>query len=308
MPRYDRTLKRLTATFAADYVRFVLRGEPFSAEPLDVAAQDRELPALSREVDFVARVRLRSGEALLLIEFQTAWALDVPRRMAGYTWRLHERYGEPVYPVVVVLRPGGSLQRAWRLRAWGRPVATCRFEVIPLWRVQAQDVVVQQLAGLYPLLPLMRWPTADPAAVLEHSQRLILEQIHGTEARADAYVALRVLSGIAYPLDLVKRILQRRQLMIESPVYREILEEGREEGQQQRLCRDVVEVLAVRFGCVPTDMVACVEQEADLGVLEALLRRAVLVESLETFAQEMAERRPGGPSQRSGGGSPPTAG
>ena len=25
------------------------------------------------------------------------------RRMAGHSWRLHERYGEDVYPVVMVL-------------------------------------------------------------------------------------------------------------------------------------------------------------------------------------------------------------
>lgn len=29
-------------------------------------------------------------------------------RQTGYTWRLYERYRLPVYPVVVVLRPGVS--------------------------------------------------------------------------------------------------------------------------------------------------------------------------------------------------------
>lgn len=122
-----------------------------------------------------------------------------------------------------------------RMRAWGRPIACCRFEVIALWQVDAQEVVAQQLVGLYPLLPLMRWPQTEPTAVLEQSQRLILEQIPAREARADAYVALRVLSGIAYPLELVEQILQRRDLMLESPVYRAILEEGRQEGRQEGL-------------------------------------------------------------------------
>ena len=160
------------------------------------------------------------------MEFQTVWRPDMPRRMAGYTWRLYERYDLPVHPVVVVLRPGGLLESAWHMVTWGQPVASCWFKVIALWEVDAAQVMDQELTGLYPLLPLMRWEQAtDPAAILEQTQRLILEVIEPLEARADAYVGLRVLSAISYPSELVQQILQRRELMLESPAYREIREE-----------------------------------------------------------------------------------
>ena len=295
MPQYDRTMKRLTSVFTRDYVRFVLGAEPVDAEPVAIEEQDKELPALSREVDFVARVRLEEQDALLLIEFQTAWAADMPQRMAGYCWRLYERYHEPVHPVVVVLRPGGVLRRAWRMHAWGRLVACCRFEVMPLWDLAGAVVMAQKLVGLYPLLPLMRWPETDPREVLEQSQQLILEEIPDREQRADAYVALRVLSGITYPLALVSQIMKRRALMLESPVYREILDEGRhegeqkgrQEGEQERLCADVLAVLEVRFGSLPDSLAQQVGQVTDRERLEALHRRAVLVESLEVFEQEV---------------------
>ena len=86
--QYDRTMKRLTSRFTSDYVRFALGADVSRAEPLSVEEEDKELPALSREVDFVARVGRQEEEALLLMEFQTAWGRDMPRRMAGYTWRL----------------------------------------------------------------------------------------------------------------------------------------------------------------------------------------------------------------------------
>ena len=283
MPQYGRTMKRLTSVFTRDYVRFVLGADPLDAETIVIEEQDKELPALSREVDFVARVRREEQDALLLIEFQTAWATDMPKRMAGYCWRLHERYDEPVYPVVVVLTPGGAVQRAWQMHAWGRLVASCRYEVMPLWEVDAADIKAQKLVGLYPLLPLMRWSEADPREVLEQSQQLILEEIRDREPRADAYVALRVLSGITYPLPLVSQILKRREIMLESPVYREILEEGRLEG----LCADVLAVLEVRFGPLPDFLAQQVGQVTDRERLEALHRRAVLVESLEVFVQEL---------------------
>jgi len=299
MPQYDRTMKRLTSVFTRDYVRFVLGAEPVDAEPVTIEEQDKELPALSRQVDFVARVRLGDEDALLLVEFQTAWAADMPHRMAGYCWRLHERYNESVYPVVVVLRSGGVVQRSWHMHAWGRLVASCRFEVMRLWEEDAAAVKAQKLVGLYPLLPLMRWPEADPREVLEQSQQLILEEIPDREQRADAYVALRVLSGITYPLALVSQILKRREIMLESPVYREILEEGEQKGRQagrhegeqkgrqEGLCADVLAVLEVRFGPVPDSLAQRVEQVTDRERLEALHRRAVLVESLEVFVQEV---------------------
>ena len=239
-------------------------------------------------MDFVARVGWQEEEALLLMEFQTAWQRDMPRRMAGYTWRLYERYDLPVHPVVVVLRPGGSLETSWRMVTWGRPVATCRFDVIALWEMDAAVVMEQELAGLYPLLPLMRWEEeVAPAAILEHSQRLILDGIAPREARADAYVGLRVLSGIRYPWQLVQQILRRRELMLESPAYREILEEGRQAGREEGLRDDVLAALEVRFGVVPEALAEQVRQRRGRSELEGLLRRAIVVESLEATGREL---------------------
>ncbi|MCL0034731.1 hypothetical protein M1N21_02300 [Dehalococcoidia bacterium] len=56
MPKYDVTLKRLTDTFAANYVRFALGVERFTVGVMDVGKVDKGLPLLLREVDFAARV------------------------------------------------------------------------------------------------------------------------------------------------------------------------------------------------------------------------------------------------------------
>jgi len=138
----------------------------------------------------------------------------------------------------------------------------------------------------------MRWEEgSEPAAILEHSQRLILGGITPREARADAYVGLRVLSGIRYPWELVQQILHRRELMLESPAYREILEEGRqagrEQGREEGLRDDVLAALEVRFGAVPEALAEQVRRRQGRSGLEGLLRRAIVVESLEAFAREL---------------------
>lgn len=291
MGEYDLTMKRLTAEFAEDYVRFVLGRAPSYAEVLEIEEMDKELPSLMREVDFAVKVEMEGKHIVLLVEFQTRWEGDVPQRMMGYCWRLYERYGFPVYPVVMVFREGGVLKDGLEMRTLEMEVIRFRFRVVPVWEVEGSGVVDQRLMGLYPLLPLMRWEGRRSEEVLEESQRLVLGGIEERERRADAYVALRVLSGIRYPLELIHRILRRRDIMLESPVYREILEEGRELGRREgievgeeaRLREDVLEVLEVRFGEVPSWVKTLVGEVREKKALERLHRRAIVVEDLEAF-------------------------
>lgn len=290
--RYDLTMKRLTAEFPEDYVRLALKAERFVVEPLEVEAVDRALPSLEREVDFVARVGVEGEEVILVLESQTRWEGDVPERLFHYTSRLRERYRLGVYPVVLVFRPTGQWVEEWVMQGLGRQVVRFGFEVIRLWEVEAREVIERGLKGVYPLLPLMRQAGRGVEEVLEESQRLILEGIEERQARADAYVALRVLSEIGHPGDLVERILHRREIMSESRFYREILEEGRvaglQEGMEERLREDVLEVLEVRFGRVPPGLEEQVRRLRGRKTLEGLHRRAVLVESLEVFGEELA--------------------
>ena len=125
---------------------------------------------------------------------------------------------------------------------------------------------------------------------------MVLDEIEDREERADAYVALRVLSGMRYPVERIRHILRRRDLMLESPVYRDILEEGKamglelgqELGQEEGLRESVLEALAVRFGMVPFEMEKKVRQIRGRKTLEGLHRRAILTESLKAFGEDLA--------------------
>ena len=99
--------------------------------------------------------------------------------------------------------------------------------------------------------------------------------------------------------------------MRESPVYREILEEGKalglkegearglekglelgrkeglELGEEARLREDVLEVVEIRFGVVPSSLEDLVRKVRGKRALEGLLRRAILVEDVETFREDV---------------------
>ena len=116
-------------------------------------------------------------------------------------------HGRPVVPIVMVFREGGLLRDGLEMRALGTDIMWFRFRIVRVWTVEGAEIVNQGWKGMYPLLPLMRWEGRNAEAVLEDSQRMILEEIGDREHRADAYVALRVLSGMRHSLTLIDRIL-----------------------------------------------------------------------------------------------------
>ena len=112
---------------------------------------------------------------------------------------------------------------------------------------------------------------------------------------------LYVLSRMRYPLALVDHILRRKEIMLESPAYQDILDEGKaiglqqgleqglQQGREERLREDVLGVLEVRFKMVPADVEKQVDRIQGRKTLEGLFRNAVLVESLDVFRSLLSE-------------------
>lgn len=67
------------------------------------------------------------------------------------------------------------------------------------------------------------------------------------------------------------------------------MERGLERGLEQATQNSVIEVLGIRFGNVPEEIVAAVSQIHDLNTLKSLFRQAVTVDSLTTFRLYLQE-------------------
>ena len=62
---------------------------------------------------------------------------------------------------------------------------------------------------------------------------------------------------------------------------------ARQEGRQETLQEDVLDILEARFGTLPEEVRQSVRAIGDNVRLKQLHRRAVLVESLSLFTQEL---------------------
>ena len=71
--------------------------------------------------------------------------------------------------------------------------------------------------------------------------------------------------------------------MIESPVYEQILKEGREEGRKEALKSSVLAVVEARFEMAPRDVEEGVKAVEGLRQLEATLKKASVSRDLTEF-------------------------
>lgn len=117
---YDIAVKSLAKAHPEHLVQLALGPVAGALEAAQIQLLDTELPVLSRRVDFLGQVPVAGEMALLLVEFQTTWTATMPVRMAVYTTLLSQRYDQPVYAVVVVLRESQAIERQWRAWAGGQ--------------------------------------------------------------------------------------------------------------------------------------------------------------------------------------------
>ena len=84
--------------------------------------------------------------------------------------------------------------------------------------------------------------------------------------------------------------------MIDSPVFAEFVEEGRAlglaQGRLEALRDSIVAALETRFGPVPLAITMQVDRLTDVARASVHFRRALVAESLEVFAQELAAANP----------------
>jgi predicted transposase YdaD len=116
-----------------------------------------------------------------------------------------------------------------------------QFEVIRLWEQPAS--IFLESPGLYPFATLAQ--TDEPELVLR-SVAAKIEGITERKVQADLAATASVLAGLVLDKNRVKSLL-RRDIMRESVIYQDILEEGLERGLQQERAL-VVRLLTKKIG------------------------------------------------------------
>ena len=97
-----------------------------------------------------------------------------------------------------------------------------------MWEYEAREFLSAD-TGLLPFVPLMK----GGLDLMVQAENRIYAEVKETEKRADLLASLAIFAGLK-DAGMAKIFMERRRdLMIESPVYELIKQEGRQEGKQE---------------------------------------------------------------------------
>ena len=216
---YDNTCKYLAENFPEDISSWLI-GERVALTEL----KPTELNVDPIRAD--SMILLTNRDLILHLEFQTDPDEEMQFRTIDYRIRAYRKFpNKRIRQIVIYLRKTTSnlvYQTTFEIEN-----TLHRFEVIRLWEQPAS--IFLESPGLYPFATLAQ--TDEPELVLR-SVAAKIEEITERKVQADLAATTSVLAGLVLDKNRVKSLL-RRDIMRESVIYQDILEEGLERGRQQ---------------------------------------------------------------------------
>jgi predicted transposase YdaD len=277
---WDGVMKRLVRGYAKHFTRW-LAGEAVYVRALDIELKNQHLFA-----DALLEVLLRGQPALLHLEFQAYDDPAMEMRLLEYNVLASRQYRHlPVYSYVIYLRKAGKIAESPLVRMFpdGQVIHRFFYRVIKLWGIPAEALLQTGWLGVLPLVTLTEGGK-QPEVVREMIDRL---------ASAEEYDLLaisEVVGGLAFKKGPELEWFKRRYSMFqdilrESPIYQEIVEQGLEKGRIQEQREMLIRLVQMRF----PELLALAKQRAD-GITNPEVLPPVNFKLLETQTIEEAKQ------------------
>ena len=224
---WDDTMKRLISAHPQHFVSWLLKDAQFTR------LLPQELKNKTREADVIFQVLLNETEMLLHLEFQSSDDANMALRLLEYNVLAVSEYKRPVLSCVLYLRKGHMVAESpleWKLPN-GQSVLTFTFIVVKLWEIAAEDILQTGLVGLLPLLPLTR-DGKRHEVIEEMIEEIIAAKQFNLLTWGEIFAGL-VLKDVQDQEWLKGRFAMHKDILEESWVYQEIIQEGLAKGMQK---------------------------------------------------------------------------
>jgi len=218
--KYDVTAKILLETVKKEILERILGIEtsgvrliqPLPTETTNLRSTD--FPMLLREQE--------KTPYILLLEIQTTWDKDKMLGIAEYRIRYMRKYPKKeVVPYMLLLTPNENARDLYV-----DEYLTARFHLIKLWELDSGEHL-EAGKDVQPFIPLMQGGLDH---VLDIERKIYNDKTIKQPEKADLLTALTIFTGLRDKSLMHELLNRRRDIMIESPAYDVIKEEGREEG------------------------------------------------------------------------------
>jgi len=232
---WDSTLKWLIRVNPSAFVHWFLPGAVFVRE------RPYELEIDKREVDALLETTANGQQMLLHIEFQAYNDTTMAERLLLYNVLAREVHKLPVLSCVVYLLKDGVVpQSPLRLTIpTGQNILEFHFESIEMGELNPEDILSMQSVALIPLLPLTKGGASREEIVrmfAELNKQQGQSEAQTTELALIGYTLASLVLNKKNNVDLewlVRRFREMHDILRDTPIYQEILLEGREEGREE---------------------------------------------------------------------------
>jgi len=280
--QYDVAAKVVVEHGKEAMLRWFLRIEPEHVELIEELPQET---VTLRRSDFPLWVRTNDGkEQIVVLEFQTRWQWEVPLRLLEYVVRFRLKYRLPVVGVVVLFNKREGVEEVYEDES-----IRFRYHLVRMWDIESEEILQKEEVWLYPFVPVMCGKEGD---IFEAEEKIYRSGLDRRD-KADLLTALTIFSGFKGEKIVRKLLRRRRDIMIESPAYDIIKEEGIKEGLQQGMLEEaremVLEALSFRFGVVPVEAVQEIKRIEVREVFKQLHRVAMSAETLDEFRKQLGK-------------------
>lgn len=226
MGKWDSFAKLLIGTRPWQFVCWLMAG----AELVEVLSV--ELNAQAFLADALLKIRIHGQLALLHIEFQCYEDPTMGSRMLKYNVLAEHQYGLPVSSFVVYLRKRKMPKTPFvRKFVDGHITYHFHFRIVKLWDIPAQTILNLGWEGLLPLLPLTKGGK-KPEIVQVMIDQLVASHDKDLLALTEMYGGLAFTSE-AEKVRFKRRFIMFQDIMKDSWVYQEIVQESEERGKAQ---------------------------------------------------------------------------
>lgn len=286
---WDESLKKLVQADPQAFVSW------FVPEASFTGARPLELKHWTLEVDALLEVQVKGQDMLLHLEFQTHNDPEMAERLLRYNVLARSEHRLPVLSCVIYLLGSGEASTSplsWMLPT-EQEVLRFHYQSIELKALLPEGMMRTGLTGLLPLLPLTKNGARREIVETMFSRLLAAKKI---ELVPIGYTLASLAFSRENPGDqdwLFRRFHEMHDILRETPIYQEILKEGREEGLEQgrqrgqleALRQAVVEVVVERF----PRLVRLTKKHVALIEDPELLRHVLVKVSVAQSAEEARE-------------------
>lgn len=227
---YDNLCKYLAEQYPHHFASWLLGERVSAATKIEVLKTE-----LSKEPIRADALLLLRQQAILHLEFQTTPLSrpPLPLRMLDYWVRIHREYELPITQFAIFLRETNEAivdefraQNTWH-----------RYHVMKLWEQDKQPFLDN--IGLLPLAPLTRTESPDEllAEVAERTRQLPLNQ-----EKSSLLMCAALMAGLRFNKEVIMNAL-REDILQESSIYQDIIQQGLQQGMQQGMQQGKAEML-----------------------------------------------------------------